>query len=125
VICDGYALDLAISLRGSGEGARSAAAQKRILRLLSPSPSCSFLLDVPAETEGTATTQSDALELARAQRYRMEADAFGARRIGAGLREELCEQIAKDVLRALERRTRMRSVIRPLRQLAALRSGTR
>ena len=100
VICDRYTLDAAVQLRfryGESHGYRF---QIGLLARLSPRPVRAYLIDVPAEVAYARRAEQYSLEeLARqAELYRAEAERLGVRRLdGSRPREELCEEIARDV----------------------------
>jgi thymidylate kinase len=104
VICDRYTLDAAVQLRfryGESHGYRF---QIGLLTRLSPRPVRAYLIDVPAEVAYARRAEQYSLgELARqAELYRAEAERLGVRRLdGSRPREELSEEIARDVWRGL------------------------
>lgn len=114
VVCDRYTLDSAVHLRykyGPAEGFRL---QSGIVRLLSPRPLRSYLLDVPgavAHARKPEKYTTDDLE-SLAERYREEAERIGVRRLdGQQPPHQLTAAIADEVLSALvgQRRRRRRT----------------
>ena len=105
VICDRYTLDSKVHLRFAyGEG-RAFRFQTALIRRLSPQTDRAYLLDVSAEE---ATRRKADYELSensrRAALYREEAAGLGVRTVdGERRREDICAELAADVLRMLER----------------------
>jgi hypothetical protein len=106
LIYDRSALDSAVLLSAEGTTAAEPTLAVMLLRILSPPTLRSYLLDAANLEDGDVPNR-------RAEAYRASSTAFAAGRLDAShSREELCEEIAEDVWRALTRRTRLVSAIR-------------
>ena len=106
VVCDRYTLDAAVQLRFHYGDSHAYRSQIRLLARLSPRPLRAYFVDVPAEVAYARRVDDYSLdELTRqAALYRAEAEHLGVRRLdGRRSREELCEEIARDVWGALRR----------------------
>jgi thymidylate kinase len=104
VICDRYLLDSAVHLRFRYGQDESLTWQKRIVRLLSPTPTRAYYIDVPPEVAlYRKAEQYDLAQLnVQADLYRQEHTSLGARKVDGLLAPEvLCEEIARDVWHAL------------------------
>jgi thymidylate kinase len=103
VVCDRYTLDSAVHLRWLYGLDRSFGFQTAVVRRLSPTPVCSFFLDVPPEIAFDRKPDFDLEELkAQASLYQALYPTVGAIRIDGELpREEICALIASEVWRAL------------------------
>jgi thymidylate kinase len=104
VICDRYLLDSAVHLRFRYGQDEALTWQKRIVRLLSPAPTRAYYIDVPPEVAlYRKAEQYDLAQLdIQAGLYRQEHARLGARKVDGLLAPEvLCEEIARDVWRAL------------------------
>ena len=100
VVCDRYTLDAAVQLRFLYGESRPYRFQIDLMARLSPRPARAYLVDVPAEVAyGRKAEQFSLTDLTRqAELYRVEADRLGVRRLDGGRpREELCEEVARDV----------------------------
>ncbi len=103
VICDRYTLDSAVHLRYRYGAQHRYRVQLALIRLLSPTPERGYLLDVSAET-AYARNQEYTLEQTeqRARLYSEEHRALSVERLdGSRPRQDLCEQLALEVWRAL------------------------
>ncbi len=100
VIFDRYALDSAVRLHTWYDELGSVRFQSWLVRTLSPRPSISFLLDVPADTALTRKVDRWDLEQLRRQAaiYRSECRKFGVKGLdGTRPRDELALEIAREV----------------------------
>lgn len=114
VVCDRYTLDSAVHLRYKYGPKERFRLQSGIVRVLSPRPLRSYLLDVPgavAHARKPEKYTADDLE-ALAELYREEAERIGVRRLdGQQPPHQLTAAIADDVLQALvgQRRRKRRT----------------
>jgi thymidylate kinase len=100
VIFDRYALDSAVRLHTWYDELGSVRFQSWLVRTLSPRPSISFLLDVPADTALTRKVDRWDLEQLRRQAviYRSECKTFRVKGLdGTRPRDELAVEIAREV----------------------------
>ncbi len=100
VIFDRYALDSAVRLHTWYDELGSVRFQSWLVRTLSPRPSISFLLDVPADTALTRKVDRWDLEQLRQQAaiYRSECRTFRVKGLdGTRPRDELAVEIAREV----------------------------
>lgn len=109
VVCDRWTLDSAVHLRYRYGEDRRFAAQVRVIRLLSPRPTLTVFLDIPAETAYERKDDHyDASQLRRQERlYHQEHVQHGAMRLDGTLPpEELSRLILHAALPALSGRRR-------------------
>jgi thymidylate kinase len=122
VICDRYTLDSIVNLRYRYGDQRSYRAQLALIRLLSPKPLCSYLLEV---SPGTARARNheytlEQIEL-RARLYRKEHERLGVARLdGERTAEDLSQQIAHEVWSTLEDKRKPNALARALRAVRRL-----
>ena len=99
-ICDRYTLDSVVHLRYRYGEARRFGFQKSLVLLLSPKPIACYFLAVPPELAlERKPEQYDLKQLAlQASLYEAEYARLGWKRLdGRRPREELCEEIARDL----------------------------
>jgi thymidylate kinase len=104
VIYDRHVLDSIVRLRAVYGPSRRFRVQLALLRLLAPRPRRSFLLDVHPEDSVRRKDDRWSLDELRlhAALYRTESERLDVRVLDADRpREELCAEIAREVLRAL------------------------
>ena len=105
VLCDRYTLDSAVHLRyryGSDSDYRT---QSRLVEIASPRPLRAFWLDVPAEVAYERKAEQYDLDQLKTQvgLYEQEYERLGVTRLdGTRPRDELCEEVAGAVWRALK-----------------------
>jgi thymidylate kinase len=104
IIFDRYVLDAAAQMHYFYGDTREFRFQKWLLQVISPKPRCAFFLDVPPG----AVLQRKHLQYSRPQlekqygHFTSMVESFNVRRLeGERSQEELCEQIAREVLAAL------------------------
>jgi len=103
VICDRYMLDSLVHMRYRYGSERRYRLQLAIIRLLSPKPLRSYLLDIRPETARTRNREYTLAQIElRASLYREEYEALGSKRLdGERPRDDLSAQIAFEVWSAL------------------------
>lgn len=103
VVCDRYTLDSVVHLRYRYGEHRRYRLQRAIIRLFSPRPLRSYLLDVPPSVARARKQEyTSAQNELRARLYREEHQRLGAQRLdGERPRDELAAQIGLDVWSAL------------------------
>jgi thymidylate kinase len=104
VVCDRYTLDSAVHLRYKYGPEQRWRVQAGVIRLLSPRPVRSYLLDVPGAVAHARKPEKYTPEQLEhlAQLYREECDRLGVRRMdGQRPPDELAAEIGDEVLQAL------------------------
>ena len=103
VIYDRYLLDALVELRAEYLRGRPLRFQETLARFVAPSPSCAFLLDLPAEAAHARKPDWSLPQTrARAELYRAEHGRFGVQRLDAQRPpEDLTAEITLRVLTAL------------------------
>jgi thymidylate kinase len=106
VICDRYCLDSSVHLRYRYGESHTFRFQTRLVKTLSPKPLREYLLEIPGEVAlQRKAEQYDLKQLKlQARLYREESRAYSVTHLDATrAREDLCEEISRDVWRALAR----------------------
>jgi hypothetical protein len=108
VIFDRYALDLAVSSPKRAKATKKVPPETRVLGVLYPTAARAYLLD-PRATGSRGPSGESAV-------YRSLADFFGVRPLDAETPDDMCAQIAVDVVAMLDAPTTIRSLVSRLKR---------
>jgi len=104
VVCDRYTLDSRVHLRYRYGTQQRFGLQARIINTLSPRPIRAYLVEVPPPVANQRKAEQYDLDQlgVQARLYAEEGDGLDTKRIdGTRPKDELCEEVAEDVWRAL------------------------
>jgi hypothetical protein len=108
VIFDRYALDLAVSSPKRAKGTEKVPLETRVLGVLCPTAARAYLLD-PRATGSRGPSGEPAV-------YRSLAEYFGVRPLDAETPDDMCVQIAVDVVAMLDAPTTIQSLVNRLKR---------